>query len=64
MTQMNKEKRTLIRFVIISLTFADASRVIRGRVSPPVSGMVIKSQTEQMRASQSLPVSIVNILND
>jgi hypothetical protein len=42
------------------MTFPEPSRVIRVRVSPPESGMVIKSQPETMRASQSHSVNIAN----
>jgi hypothetical protein len=46
------------------MTFPEPSRVIRVRVSQPNSGMVIKSQQETMRASQSHSVSIANGPND
>jgi hypothetical protein len=46
------------------MTFPEPSIVIRVRVSPPESGMVMKSQPEPMRASQSHPVSIANVTND
>jgi hypothetical protein len=46
------------------MIFPEPSRVIIVRVSPPESGMVIKSQPETMRASQSHSVSIANGPND
>jgi hypothetical protein len=46
------------------MTFTEPSSVIRVRVSQPESGMVIKSQPETMRASQSHSVSIANGPND
>jgi hypothetical protein len=61
---MTWEKKTLIRFIPIYLTFPEPFRVIRVRVSPPESGIVIKSQPETMRASQSHSVSIANGPND
>jgi hypothetical protein len=61
---MTEEKKTLIRFIIIYLTFSDPFRVIRVRVSPPESGMVIKSKPETMRASQSHSVRTANDPND
>jgi hypothetical protein len=42
------------------MTFPEPSRVIRVRVSPPESEMVIKSQPETMRASQSHSANIAN----
>jgi hypothetical protein len=61
---MTKEKKTLIRFIIIHLTFSEPFRVIRVKVSPTESGMVIKTQPETMRASQSHSVSTANGPND
>jgi hypothetical protein len=70
---MTKQKRIL--FMSVSISFEQNNygkedtnqvpfRVIRVRVSPPESEMVIKSQPETMRASQSHSVSIANGLND
>jgi hypothetical protein len=46
------------------MTFPKPSSVIRVRVSPPESGIVIKSRPETMRESQSHSVSIANGSND
>jgi hypothetical protein len=61
---MTKEKKTLIRFIIIHLTFSEPFRVIRVKVSTAESRMVIKTKPETMRASQSHSVSIANGPND
>ena len=61
---MTKQRGNQSGWSLSHLTFPEPSRVTRDRVSPPESGIVIKSQPEQMRASQSPPVIIATILND
>ena len=64
MTQMTKERRTQTGSSLFHLTFQEPSRVIRVRVSPPESDMVIKSQLETIRVTQSPQVSTANVVND